>query len=233
MEQMEISINPTTTRKMRMTAVGVTLDFSLISLNQCRIPISENCITQTIEYLLENVENLKERSRNMLTIKDDGFIDRNQVAFCNNQFITFMFEVGYVCNFVTELPSQSPLENVDRTTTKDIDSNFCAQSSTTSDSDTNSETKCTFKIPKNKPKNGNFHKRWLNHYEKLKEFKRLHGHTNVTRFMKGHEKLGSWMAYQRRKLRKGKLTRHQFDMLNSLGVEWDWSSQGVSKHNDN
>lgn len=93
------------------------------------------------------------------------------------------------------------------------------------DSDTprSPNAKFTFKVPKNKPKNGAFAKQWLDHYEQLKDFKKAHGHVNVTRTTKGYQHLGSWIATQRRKLRRGKLTEDQFKILSDLGLEWDRS----------
>ena len=81
----------------------------------------------------------------------------------------------------------------------------------------------SFKIPKNKPKNGAFKVRWMQRYNELKEFKENFGHVSVTRVTKDYQQLGNWVADQRRKFRKGKLTEEQFHLLNDLGMEWDRS----------
>jgi len=102
---------------------------------------------------------------------------------------------------------------------------FISSDDDSDDSDTprSPNAKFTFKVPKNKPKNGAFAKQWLDHYDQLKEFKKQHGHVNVTRTTKGYQHLGSWIATQRRKLRRGKLTEDQFEILSDLGLEWDRS----------
>mmetsp|Transcript_21361 Transcript_21361/g.29888 ORF Transcript_21361/g.29888 Transcript_21361/m.29888 type:complete len:199 (+) Transcript_21361:1100-1696(+) len=80
-----------------------------------------------------------------------------------------------------------------------------------------------FKVLKNKPKNGDFKRRWNRYYETLKKYQEQYGHLNVTRSTAGHEELGNWVAEQRRKLKKGKLTFEQFQSLQELGFEWDRS----------
>jgi len=105
-----------------------------------------------------------------------------------------------------------------------------------SDPDSSSEPKpfdpnnLVFKVPKNKPKNGAFAKQWKDHYAKLVKFREQFGHANVTRVSKGWEHLGSWVANQRRKLRKGKLTRQQYELLNEVGIEWDRSAYFKAGH---
>jgi len=80
-----------------------------------------------------------------------------------------------------------------------------------------------FKVLKNKPKNGDFQKRWNHNYEILKRFKDNNGHITVTRATPGYEDLGNWVAEQRRKLKRGKVTLKQFETLTELGFEWDRS----------
>mmetsp|Transcript_4748 Transcript_4748/g.6630 ORF Transcript_4748/g.6630 Transcript_4748/m.6630 type:complete len:192 (+) Transcript_4748:70-645(+) len=71
-----------------------------------------------------------------------------------------------------------------------------------------------------------FDKHWKDHFNELQDFKNQHGHCFVSRMTEGHEQLGNWLIDQRRKFRKGKLTREQFDLLSELGVEWDRSNHG-------
>mmetsp|Transcript_27590 Transcript_27590/g.38910 ORF Transcript_27590/g.38910 Transcript_27590/m.38910 type:complete len:205 (-) Transcript_27590:32-646(-) len=80
-----------------------------------------------------------------------------------------------------------------------------------------------FKVSKNKPKNGDFQKRWNQSYQALSQFKDFYGHSQVTRSTPGFQELGNWVAEQRRKLKKGKITLKQFEALNDLGFEWDRS----------
>ena len=74
-----------------------------------------------------------------------------------------------------------------------------------------------FKVFKNKPKNGDFRVRWNRNYVQLKEFKERYGHMQVTRSTSGYSELGNWVAEQRRKLKRGKITQSQFETLSELG----------------
>ena len=77
-----------------------------------------------------------------------------------------------------------------------------------------------FKVPK-KPKSTVFDKHWKDHFHELENFKKKFGHCNVSRSTKGYDQLGNWVADQRRKLRRGKLTEQQYEMLTELGMDWD------------
>mmetsp|Transcript_21700 Transcript_21700/g.30362 ORF Transcript_21700/g.30362 Transcript_21700/m.30362 type:complete len:202 (+) Transcript_21700:498-1103(+) len=81
-----------------------------------------------------------------------------------------------------------------------------------------------FKVPKNKPKNGDFKIRWNRSFEDLKKYYAKYRSTRVTRTTPGYKDLGNWVAEQRRKLKKGKVTLEQFQALNEIGFEWDRSS---------
>mmetsp|Transcript_6632 Transcript_6632/g.9186 ORF Transcript_6632/g.9186 Transcript_6632/m.9186 type:complete len:193 (+) Transcript_6632:102-680(+) len=76
-----------------------------------------------------------------------------------------------------------------------------------------------FKTPRGKATV--FDKHWRDHFQELVEFKQKFGHSNVSRTTPGYDQLGSWLADQRKKLRRGKLTREQYGMLTTLGVNWD------------
>eukprot|EP00027_Filamoeba_sp_ATCC50430_P000272 CAMPEP_0168556258 /NCGR_PEP_ID=MMETSP0413-20121227/8781_1 /TAXON_ID=136452 /ORGANISM="Filamoeba nolandi, Strain NC-AS-23-1" /LENGTH=144 /DNA_ID=CAMNT_0008587181 /DNA_START=802 /DNA_END=1236 /DNA_ORIENTATION=+ len=80
-----------------------------------------------------------------------------------------------------------------------------------------------FKVLKNKPKNGDFRIRWNRMYGALKKFKEHNGHMHITRSTLGYEELGNWIAEQRRKVKRGKITLEQFESLTELGFEWDRS----------
>ena len=73
-----------------------------------------------------------------------------------------------------------------------------------------------FKIPR-RDRATVFDKHWKEHYNELVEFKQLFGHCNASRTTRGYDQLGNWLADQRKKLRRGKLTREQYDMLTELG----------------
>lgn len=74
-----------------------------------------------------------------------------------------------------------------------------------------------FKQPKPNEENSTFSQYWQNHYQELVNFKKKHGHCNVSKTTKGWGKLGNWLSDQRRKLRKGKMTQQQYQMMNELG----------------
>ena len=80
-----------------------------------------------------------------------------------------------------------------------------------------------FKVLKNRPKNGAFKLQWADHFGQLQQYFIKFGHTNVTRSTTGFEELGNWVAEQRRKLKKGRITMEQFEALNTLNFEWDRS----------
>mmetsp|Transcript_17626 Transcript_17626/g.24480 ORF Transcript_17626/g.24480 Transcript_17626/m.24480 type:complete len:430 (+) Transcript_17626:157-1446(+) len=80
-----------------------------------------------------------------------------------------------------------------------------------------------FKSKKERPKNGAFEMQWMEHFTTLKYFYEQFGHTNVTRSTPGYKNLGNWVAEQRRKMRRGKLTKEQYELMNSIAFEWDRS----------
>jgi len=83
-----------------------------------------------------------------------------------------------------------------------------------------------FKVPKHKETV--FDRHWRTHYNELSEFKRIFGHCNVSRTTPGYDQLGNWLSDQRKKLRRGKMTKEQYDMLSDLGVDWDRSKAFVA-----
>ena len=62
-----------------------------------------------------------------------------------------------------------------------------------------------------------YHQRWQAKYATLKSFYEQYGHVNLTRSTEGHEELGNWVTEQRRKLKNGKVSQRQFELLNELG----------------
>lgn len=78
----------------------------------------------------------------------------------------------------------------------------------------------TFKVS-HRHKETVFDRHWKEHSQELAEFKRKFGHPNVSRTTPGYDQLGNWLADQRKKLRRGKLTKEQYDALTELGVDWD------------
>jgi len=61
----------------------------------------------------------------------------------------------------------------------------------------------------------------MKHYGELKEFYMHFGHTNVTRTTDEFKSLGNWVAEQRRKKRRNKLSEQQIQLLDQLKFEWD------------
>lgn len=66
-----------------------------------------------------------------------------------------------------------------------------------------------------------FDEQWMKHYNELKEFYTHFGHTNVTRTTDEFKSLGNWVAEQRRKKRRNKLSDQQIHLLDQLKFEWD------------
>ena len=75
----------------------------------------------------------------------------------------------------------------------------------------------TFKVPTKKATETVFDRHWKEHLKELEDFKKLFGHCNVSRTTKGYDQLGNWLSDQRRKLRRGKLTREQYTRLTEIG----------------
>jgi hypothetical protein len=59
---------------------------------------------------------------------------------------------------------------------------------------------------------------WEQQYTALQAYEEKHGHTNVPQ---GNSSLGVWVAGQRAKYRKGKLSPTQIDKLQGIGFVWD------------
>jgi len=76
-----------------------------------------------------------------------------------------------------------------------------------------------FKVRKNQDRTV-FQEKWMAHFQQLQEFNRAYGHSNVSKTTPGYQKLGAWLAEQRRKLKRGKLTEQQYHLMNELGVQW-------------
>ena len=62
---------------------------------------------------------------------------------------------------------------------------------------------------------------WHKKFEKLKDFKKLHGHASPNSKRKEFASLGKWCLSQRSNQRKGKLSQERFDLLGSIGFSWD------------
>lgn len=80
-------------------------------------------------------------------------------------------------------------------------------------------------------------KSWDDHFEELKEFKRLNGHCNVPKTKTKREtwSLANWVSMQRAKrktpgARHGTLTPLQIQKLDSIGFEWDRSYYTFGRH---
>ena len=62
---------------------------------------------------------------------------------------------------------------------------------------------------------------WEEMYSALCEFKELNGHCNVPQGYPLNQQLGSWVATQRSKFNKGKLSQERQQRLENIGVIWD------------
>ncbi|CAB9502110.1 helicase [Seminavis robusta] len=58
---------------------------------------------------------------------------------------------------------------------------------------------------------------WLAMFANLKKFQEENGHSRVPR---AHEKLGSWVCFQRKLYNQGKLNKARFQKLQELGFTW-------------
>lgn len=69
--------------------------------------------------------------------------------------------------------------------------------------------------------------RWYKNYDKLKEYKRLHGHCNVPTHTHNSNhppeiiRLGRFVSFQRKQYSKGKLKNEYYNALKELGFEFD------------
>lgn len=69
-------------------------------------------------------------------------------------------------------------------------------------------------------------KAWLEMFDQLKEYKRIHGHCNVSQKLKPHIQLGRWVYRQRRDYvtyknnKPSALTPLRFERLENLGFQW-------------
>lgn len=81
---------------------------------------------------------------------------------------------------------------------------------------------------------------WMERFQELVEFKRLHGHCNVTQHDKFSRSLGNWVSKQRQRKKRGyktkysKLSQEQVDLLDKIGFEWDrsnWAQKNQKEKN--
>ena len=63
-------------------------------------------------------------------------------------------------------------------------------------------------------------KRWWDRYQELLEFKKIHGHCNVSNQFQGNPVLAQWVATQRSKRSKGLLTSDYEKLLTDIGFAW-------------
>jgi superfamily II DNA or RNA helicase len=61
---------------------------------------------------------------------------------------------------------------------------------------------------------------WEENYEALKKFKKINGHCYVTQHPSINPQLGTWVASQRSKYRKGILSTERMQRLDELGFSW-------------
>ena len=86
----------------------------------------------------------------------------------------------------------------------------------TDDTQNQSNLPFSFKVA-SKNRETVFDRHWREHFQEVVEFKSKFGHPNVSRTTPGYDQLGNWLSDQRKKLRRGKMTKEQYDMLTELG----------------
>jgi len=71
------------------------------------------------------------------------------------------------------------------------------------------------------------HTSWDQSFEKLKQFKKIHGHCNVQiRYvLKDGQKLGKWVSTQRTDRKNANISQDHIDPLNDVGFVWDAGSE--------
>lgn len=70
-------------------------------------------------------------------------------------------------------------------------------------------------------------RQWNEMFDKLLEYKRLHGDTNVPQRYQEIPKLGPWVNQQRQKRKRGKVPDHRINKLDSIGFIWDPVKSGA------
>ena len=70
---------------------------------------------------------------------------------------------------------------------------------------------------------------WEERLEKLKEYKAVHGNCRVPYKYKENLSLGSWVIRQRHKFKAGKLSDERISDLNTIGFEWDLSTDWTER----
>ena len=167
-----------------------------------------------------------------LTFSNSQQIERNQLTQTLDKYITHLIQtnndiatkfnnisIPYPCDGITkEILNSSFVEIMHMCIS--LISEYCvnAEHLPSKNSDT-TKTNINYEFKTvEKTKETAFLKYWKQHFDELKDFKNEFGHCNVSRTTPGYTQLGNWLTDQRRKLRKGKLTKEQFDMLSELGM---------------
>ena len=64
---------------------------------------------------------------------------------------------------------------------------------------------------------------WQSNFLELQKFKKKHDHASPSTRSKEFRPLGQWCSNQRIKNRKGNLSSEKFDLLNNIGVKWEFN----------
>lgn len=168
----------------------------------------------TLQSLIERIQSPQYRNNNNSNAQTDDDLAIQQTSDANTRFVELMLFIFNMIEQITVMdgiPQQqevsSPMQPSDNT---------------------ERPKKEKYKFKASNPSTM-FEKHWRDHFQELAQFKNANGHCNVSRTTKGFEQLGNWLADQRRKLRRGKLTKEQYQMLTDLGVEWDRSYYFVAR----
>jgi hypothetical protein len=68
---------------------------------------------------------------------------------------------------------------------------------------------------------------WMEMFEKLVRYKKLHENTLVPRHCEEFPKLGQWIVSQRYRYKNDQLLPNRIDLLNSIDFEWDMHATGT------
>ena len=68
--------------------------------------------------------------------------------------------------------------------------------------------------------------RWDEQFQRLVEYKKMHDTTHVS---PNNSSLSQWVRNQWSSYKKGKLSQHRVQQLNSLGFQWDYKKERMGK----
>lgn len=195
------------TLKYKIAVRGIMLEFASYK----RI----DCNNNNLEAYFENSMRSKEQNDSSLAFKLEQLAELALIQQSNHLSSSNVEVMNSLFIEIMEMYS-SLLDEYYKHTTENITSTNSEPSSKSPNAS------YVFKQPRNKTKQSAFEKYWKEHFNQLREYKTQFGHCNVSRTTAGFAQLGNWLTDQRRKLRGGKLTREQYEMMTELGKDIVW-----------